>query len=321
MGGGSYDHEAHRALTAARASRPTEEVFTQRDIHPDMNPHGVAFRESRDSANHPESLGIIFALDETGSMGTIPEMLARQELPNFMQVTLEVTPHPQIMFMGIGDAEQSYRERAPLQVGQFESEAGLMDKWLTAIYLENKGGGNAGESYDLGWYFGARHTVMDCYEKRGQRGYFFMTGDEPHFGRVSAHVVKRVCGDTIRKDIPMADLIAEVGQTFHPFFLIPDLSRRRRCEDSWRSVLGDSVICLEDPVDTCYVAASLIGVTEGTMADLDAVGRKLKDLKRPRDQINRIIRAIEPYAVVIGSGGEQRPTEAAGRPRRPRRQR
>ena len=74
MGYGNYSHEAHRALTTARAHLPTQQVFRQRSCHALMNPKGVTARESRDSEDHPESLGIVFALDVTGSMGAIPAM-------------------------------------------------------------------------------------------------------------------------------------------------------------------------------------------------------------------------------------------------------
>ena len=62
MGHGNYSHEAHEALLAGRAARPAQEVFRQRECHPLMNPRGVRVRESRDSTDHPRSLGIVFAL-------------------------------------------------------------------------------------------------------------------------------------------------------------------------------------------------------------------------------------------------------------------
>src|SRR5687768_2025585 len=100
MGYGDYSHAAHAAIANARASLPLQDVFRQTACHPLMNPHGVTFRESRDSPDHPRSLGIAFALDVTGSMGAIPELLARRELPNFMK-TLEAcgVPDPQVLFL------------------------------------------------------------------------------------------------------------------------------------------------------------------------------------------------------------------------------
>src|SRR5688572_16109224 len=104
MGYGSYSYEAHENLVQSRVDKSREEVFTQRSVHPLLDPHGVKFRESRDSAAHPNSVPIIFALDVTGSMGAIPEQLARRELPHFMKSLLdaEVTD-PQVLFMFVGD--------------------------------------------------------------------------------------------------------------------------------------------------------------------------------------------------------------------------
>ena len=76
MGTGNYSYEAHEALLRDRANLPSQQVFRQIQCHPLMNPKGVRLRESRDSADHPQSLGIAFALDVTGSMGEIPKILA-----------------------------------------------------------------------------------------------------------------------------------------------------------------------------------------------------------------------------------------------------
>ena len=59
------------------------------------------------------------------------------------------------MFGAIGDATC---DRAPLQVGQFESD-NRMDDDLGRILLEGGGGGQKTESYELAMYFMARHTA------------------------------------------------------------------------------------------------------------------------------------------------------------------
>jgi hypothetical protein len=79
MGYGAYSHKAHEALTAARGGLASEKLFVQRECHPRMSPFGVKKRESRDSEAHPRSLGIVFALDVTGSMGAIPTTLAQRD--------------------------------------------------------------------------------------------------------------------------------------------------------------------------------------------------------------------------------------------------
>ncbi len=322
MGYGSYDRGSYKALTDTRVSQSREEIFRQNVLHPEMDPKGVRVRESRDSKKHPESVGIIFALDETGSMRDIPMYLAQEELPSFMELILDggFVRDPQVMCVGIGDALNP-GEPSALQVGQYESEANLMDKWLTLIHLVGGGGGNQGESYDLAFYFAARHTSMDCWEKRGRKGYLFITGDEPPFEGVDAKVVRKLIGDKLQGDIPLADIVAEASRTFHPFFLIPNQERRtyQGCERRWRAVLGDRVICLETPKDTCIAAATLIGLTEGTFA-FDQVGEKLAALGRSKDQVARVIKAVAKYAATLPAAAaapKSGPSEGRGKKTKP----
>ena len=226
MGFGNYSHEAHQAITQARTGLAREQVFKQTSCHPLMNPLGVRARESRDGPAHPNSLGIVFALDVTGSMGDIPDMLARRELPTFMNTVLALgIADPQVLFMAVGDATS---DNAPLQVGQFESAAREMDQWLTWSFLEGGGGGSGEESYELALYFAARHTEMDCWVKRKKRGYLLMTGDENPYPRVSKQQASALIGDANADDIPIASIVRVVSETFQPFFLVPDLDRRSR---------------------------------------------------------------------------------------------
>ena len=41
-------------------------------------------------------------------------------------------------------------------------------------------------------YAAARHTAIDCWEKRQKKGYFFMTGDEPAYSHLLPHEVKNL---------------------------------------------------------------------------------------------------------------------------------
>jgi hypothetical protein len=297
MGHGNYSHAAHAALIADRASRPAHEVFSQRGCHALMDPRGLKVRESRDSADHPNSLPIVFALDVTGSMGDIPQILARRDLPNFMKLLGACRiADPQLLFMAIGDATSDH---APLQVGQFESTAELMDQWLTWSYLEGGGGGSGSESYELAFYVLAQHTDTDAAVKRKKRGYLFMTGDELPYPAVSRHQVEALIGEKLDEDIPIEEAIAAAAENYHLFFLIPDLQRRGRCEARWRELLGDQVICMESSDDTCAVAAAIVGLTERVLPDTDAVATALKAEGLPRERIGAVVRALRPYAALL----------------------
>ena len=297
MGYGNYSAAAHAALTAGRTHKAGTEVFTQRQCHPLMNPKGIKVRECRDSADHPDSLGIAFALDVTGSMGDIPHLLATKELPNFMKLlTACGVAHPQLMFMAIGDATS---DQAALQVGQFESTAELMDQWLTWSYLEGGGGGSGEESYDLAFYIAAQHTDMDNWVKRKKKGYLFLTGDELPYPATSRHQVEALVGEKLDEDIPLAEVIAAAAETYHIFFLIPDLKRRQRCEARWREVLGNHTICLESPGDTCAVAAAIVGLTEKLIPDLDTLAGILSNNGFDRQHVGSTIRALQDYAALL----------------------
>lgn len=292
MGYGSYSSEAHEALLSERVDAPAQAVFRQSECHPLMNPKGVRVRECRDSVDHPNSVGIVFALDVTGSMGAIPTALATRELPKFMKVlTACDVPDPQLLFMAVGDA---YSDSAPLQVGQFESTAELMDQWLTRSYLEGGGGAWGKESYELGLYFLAQHTELDSVVKRGKRGYVFLTGDELPYETLSKHVVETVVGDRLDDDLKIQEIVAELQKTFVPFFVIPDQGRRQHCERAWRDLLGDNVLCMDAATDICHVAAGAVLITEGIAKDAPSLLEHLRAGGLERAREGAVLRTLEP---------------------------
>lgn len=297
MGYGNYSQAAHAALLNSRSNLPAQEVFKQSQCHPLMNPKGVKLRESRDASNHPQSLGIVFALDVTGSMGEIPRLLATQQLPVFMKILMDCQiQDPQLLFMAEGDA---YSDNAPLQVGQFESTAELMDQWLTSSYLEGGGGGQGKETYELGMYFLAMHTEMDCMVKRKKKGYLFMTGDEHPYPTLSKQVVETVIGDRLEDDLSCEEVVAELQKSFIPFFIIPDYARAKTVERRWRDFFGDHVLTLESTVDTCYVSAGAILLNEGKASNLQQVLDLLTTAGMPPNRQGEVARSLTPLANVI----------------------
>jgi hypothetical protein len=301
MGYGSYSAEAHRVLAAVNAARSQAEVFAESACHPSLNPYGVRYRESRDSAAHSNSVGIVFALDVSGSMGEIPVQLAQKTLPTFMESVTQVLPSAQVMFIAFGNA---YADRSPLQVGQFESEAKLIDKWLSTIHLEG-GGGGLGESYDLAMYFAARHTAMDCLAKRNKKGYFIMTGDEPPFVSLDAEQTRRVIGGDVREDIAVHHLAGELLRSFHVFFLIPDAARAAQFEVElvWRRLFHERTVILDRPEDTAVVSALLVGIQEGKLPDAASLERQLEEgFGRKGAERDRLVRIVLPYAEALTRG-------------------
>lgn len=305
MGFGGYSFEAHSAITGARAALPTQSVFSQRECHPLMRPQGIKVRECRDSPEHPLALPIVLALDVTGSMGEIPAQLAKQELPHLMKSLMDHgVRDPQVLFLAVGDA---FHDRAPLQIGQFESTAELMDQWLTWSWLEGQGGPHGNESYELALYFVARHVETDALRLRKKRGYLFLTGDEKPYPTLSRQAVRSVLGDEIDDDVLLRDLVDDVRRGFEPFFLIPDLARRAAVEGTWRDLLGDRVIAMESAGDTTEIIGAIVGMNEGALTDLDAVARMLTERGTARERIGAIVRALRPWAASMGRDSSQKP--------------
>jgi hypothetical protein len=225
------------------ATKGIHETFTNRQINNAMNPYGITVRESRDSDEHPNSLAIIVGLDETGSMGTVPHYLVKEGLPLLIDRLIKGgIANPQVLFMGLGDHEC---DQAPLQVGQFESSDDLMDKWLTDLYLEGRGGGNAGESYLLAWYFAAYHTAIDCLEKRGKKGYCITIGDEPTLRSVLASFLKKLMGPGQYENYSADDLLAEAREKYNVFHInIGETSSgsRQSVKTGWTELLRDNFV-------------------------------------------------------------------------------
>ncbi len=294
MGYGRYSLDAHRQIARARATRPVQAVFLRNDCDPDMNPRGVRFRECRDSEAHPASNAIVFALDVSGSMEEIPHQLATATLPTFMEHVSGLISDPQVMVMAFGNA---YADASPLQVGQFESEAERIDHWLASVHLEG-GGGGLGESYGLAMYFAAHHTAMDCFEKRGRKGYFFMTGDEVTFAVVDRGQVAGLIGDVLETDIPMRDAVVALQQKFHAFFLIPDQARaaREECGVVWRLLLRQRCVVLRDTADAAIVCALLVGIQERVLRTARQIRLHLAGRGVEGADAERIVETVLPFA-------------------------
>lgn len=273
MGSGKFDHVSYRAFTTSTASLRTEEIYTSRAIDPSLDPKGVKVRESRDSADNPESTPLIVGIDVSGSMGMLADNIARKGLGVLFEGIFDRKPitDPHVMFMAIGDANC---DRAPLQVSQFEADKRIIDQ-LTKIYIEHGGGGNHFESYNFPWYFAAFHTVHDSMEKRGKRGYLFTVGDECSPDDLTQAQIKQFCGDDLQNELSTRDML-ELAQrlydVYHVVIKEGDYARGHlgRVKQTWGDLLGQHVILLDDHNQLAETIVSAIEVAEGRDADESA---------------------------------------------------
>jgi hypothetical protein len=273
MGGTNWSTDAYEE--SARVRKATGKgAFAYSDsvkssgkwqVHSTLDPKGVKFRESRDSDAHPRSNAIAVLFDETGSMKQIPHVFQKKlgELMSLLLVKGYIQD-PQILFGALGDAVSDH---VPLQVGQFESGV-EMDEHLRNVVLEGNGGGTSHESYELALYFLARHTSIDCWEKRGRKGYAFLIGDEMAYAAVNQQQVAKLIGDGLEDNIPLRQIIAEVQRSYHLFFIFPTNASYAADGPNpafWQELLGQNVIFLEDENAVSETIALTIGLTESAI--------------------------------------------------------
>ncbi len=289
-----FGYTAHLSSMPRSAWRP----------HPTLDPLGVKTRESRDSDEHPESLSIAVMLDVTGSMLEIPRTL-QSKLPELHGLILRkgYVEHPQILFGAVGDATC---DTVPLQIGQFESD-NRMDENLENLVLEGGGGGQKTESYELALYFMARHTSIDCWDKRGKKGYLFMIGDEMAYGKVKKQEVSNLIGNELKEDIPISHLVAEAKKRYNVFFILPTGASHGGDEEVlrfWKKLLGQNVVELDDPEAVCETIALAIGMNEESI-DLNEGMAHLEEMGVAASTVGSVSRALTPLstrAVVKGWG-------------------
>lgn len=266
MGSGTFDAGAYRAYSATTRGKTTDEIYESRSLNKNLDPKGVKVRESRDSEDNPNSTPLIVALDVTGSMGMIADVIAREGLGVLFKEILDRKPitDPHVMFMAVGDANC---DRAPLQVSQFEADNRIVEQ-LTQIYIEHGGGGNNFESYNLPWYFAAAHTVHDSMIKRGKRGYLFTVGDEESPQALTKEQIERYIGDTLEREMSPEEMLIEAQRKYDVFHIIiaegshaeahPD-----RVRQSWSKLLGQHAIWLADHKKLAETIVGTIEVVEG----------------------------------------------------------
>lgn len=263
MGHGSYQSRDWDKLKSSRnitSQSRVSDLYKSEEMKDWLNPHGVKYRESCDSMDNPASTAIIIGLDVTGSMGYLSEEIAKNALNRTMLEIYEKNPvtNPHIMFQAIGDSKS---DRAPLQVTQFEADIRIAEQLLD-VYFEGRGGGNGGESYLLSWYFAAKHTKIDCYEKRKEKGFLFTIGDERCHQELTDIEIARVFGEK-SKDYTAKELYEEASKKYEIFHIVMKAGgyKYQNSGESWKALIGGRAIEL-DPEDLDVLPELFVGLMQ-----------------------------------------------------------
>ena len=220
MGHGSYKASDWAKLRDSRginASSGVEQIFSGNQLQDKYNPRFIEMRESCDSEDSPLSTPIILAFDVTGSMGYLAAEIAKNSLNRTILQLYDKQPvtNPHVLCAAITQPIPA----GGLQVTQFEADIRVVEQLLE---LKVGFGGNRFSFDSLVWYFAARHTRIDCWDKRGKKGFLFVIGDEvcgAELGeRLSAAQVQDVFGDQVSADLTpraLADMASERYEIFH----------------------------------------------------------------------------------------------------------
>ena len=282
MGGGNWSNDAYSSLRNSYTNKSVDQIFSSKKLAQNMNPYGVKFREARDSDDHPNSLAVMIWLDVTGSMGRIPEVLIREKLSGVMSTLVNHNVSDASVFFGaIGD---HLADSAPLQVGQFESDTNKLVDCLTSTFLEGGGGGQNKESYLLAWLFAGRHTSIDCFEKRGEKGVLFTIGDEASWTEVSGNKLsvimgydlsnrlKEIIGLSESQAITDVQVLEEAQRLYHVFHIHVNEGSYRdnpAILGYWRNILKERLIVLNDYTKIAEVIATTVAMIHGV--DLETI--------------------------------------------------
>lgn len=280
MGGSriSYDDMSSYYRDNSHITRSTNasQVFKETYMRDEFNPAKIKLpREACDSSFTPNSRGIIFAEDVTGSMGIFLHSLIKDDFPRLIKQIYEITSYdPHIMFMGVGDVAAG--DRAPLQVTQFEADLRMLEQ-LQKIYIERGGGGNDYESYILPWYFAGKHVKMDCWDKRKEKGFLFTFGDEMPTPKLTARQIKDVFEDNDELDNPFItaeDCLEMASEKFNCYHIILHGSYCNSFYGSvshgWRDLMGSHVCDLSDHSYLPELVSTILKMHEG-LSKTDAI--------------------------------------------------
>lgn len=266
MGMGRFSTEDWAAYNRDHVDgRSRDDVFAATTIDLRFDPAVFAVRESRDSAINPASTPIILASDVTGSMDMIAHELMRNGLITLTSEIYDRKPvsDPHIMVAAIGDA---YTDQAPLQATQFEADISLADQ-IRSLWLEGNGGGNNGESYSLAHLLAALKTSTDCFERNGRKGYLFTIGDEPIHNGLTQQQITRIFGAEAPRGLDARQCLALAQRSYEVFHIViregyaaTGLDRVLR---SWRPLLGERTLILDDYRRIAELVVSTIEINEG----------------------------------------------------------
>ena len=303
MGYARWNDDDWSRYAAGLRGKSRSQVFRSRGLAPEFDPERIDVRESRDSDFNPNSTPIIVAIDVTGSMGHLAELLVREGVAELMTSLLDQgrVNDPHLMCMGVGDA---YTDQAPLQATQFEADLRIVEQ-LGRVWIEGGGGGNGEESYILPWAFAAAKTSCDAIEKGRRKGLLVTVGDDGPPAALLREHAERI-GLLLQRDLDARELLRIVSAEWDVFHLQIEEGYNVRSwqgdeiRQRWRELLGERFISVPD---YRLMAKIIVGLAERCAASEpeDAHARRTlrpvrrSPLRRLVPSVHRHVASIPPW--------------------------
>ena len=117
------------------------------------------------------------------------------------------------------------------------------------------------------------HTSIDCFEKRGKKGYLFTVGDEEVPRGLSREHIETVCGDKLQADLSLDDMLDMATKMYHVYHIMVEegshfkYGRGDATIKGWTNLLGQRAIKLSDHTKLSEVIVSTIQLNEGMEPD------------------------------------------------------
>lgn len=265
MGYGSYRATDWSKLKESRGINSTSEV---KDLFAEIAqekyiPRFFDKRESFDSEDAPNSTPIIIAFDDTGSMGYLAQEIATNSLNRTILEIYDKKPvtNPHVCCATFGNKT----DNVPLQVTQFEADIRIAEQ-LLEFYIEGHGNGYSGDPYV--WYFAAKHTQIDCFDKRQKKGFLFTIGDDfcksTHTKGMEKWDVENVFGDKINTDLITSEQAYKMACEKYNVFHIIVKPIREELLDEWETVAPGHIALIEDGNSVKYLAEVIISIMQIT---------------------------------------------------------
>ena len=236
---------------------------------------------------------VVFGFDVTGSMGNLPKIIY-DKMPLIAGQIVECgyLRDAQMSLAAIGDVQS---DSAPVQIGDF-AKVRTLDDWLKRIWLEGKGGGNGGESYEYTAYFYAKY----CDIPNATTPFFLITGDEDYRETLYESELAKHFGGK-HKTTTAKKVIAELKKKFkgNVFLIHREYAQGddARIVSHWEELLGEErVIRLGSDPAIADVTLGLFAIMSGSRT----LDEYLDDMKTKRDKaqteerIEEVRKSLEP---------------------------